>query len=99
MLSLVLLVVYYYFRRALATMDLVDLATRQDMDVQGKVDYLIKTLLTPESSSLYLGDSELIRRAENPFRFLHGIEKIFSYAYLHFRYCSLLLLPWQLCAE
>jgi hypothetical protein len=47
----------------------------------------------------YLGDSELIRKAENPFAFLESEEKKFSLFYLHFRYFYILLWPSTLCAE
>lgn len=51
-------------------------------------------------SSFYLDQSQLIRRAENPFAFLDNTtEKIFSFSYLHFRYMYLLLYPQDLCAE
>lgn len=52
------------------------------------------------TSSLYLGSSELIRRAESPFTFLKGREeKILSFAYLHFRYVYLLFWPAELSSE
>eukprot|EP01038_Epipyxis_sp_PR26KG_P007842 gene7842-10649_t len=44
-------------------------------------------------SGLYLGNSQLIRKAENPFSFLSGKEKILSMMYLHFRYFYQLLYP------
>ena len=44
-----------------------------------------------QSKSLYLGDSELIRKAENPFAFLSGLEYALSYAYLHARYMWVLI--------
>lgn len=54
----------------------------------------------PSYSSFYLDQSQLIRRAENPFAFLNGTtEKYYSFSYLHFRYMYLLLYPEDLCAE
>ena len=50
-------------------------------------------------SSFYLDDSQLIRKAENPFAFLNGQEKVFSLMYLHFRYFFLLLWPVELAPE
>jgi len=47
----------------------------------------------------YLGESQLIRRAENPFSFLRGQERVLSMMYLHFRYFYQLLWPAELCAE
>lgn len=47
----------------------------------------------------YLGESKLIRKAENPFSFLKGTEKTLSMMYLHFRYFYQLLWPDSLCAE
>lgn len=47
----------------------------------------------------YLGESKLIRKAENPFSFLKGTEKTLSMMYLHFRYFYQLLWPDFLCAE
>lgn len=52
------------------------------------------------ADSLYLGSSELIRKAENPFAFLNNpIERILSLMYLHYRYILLLIWPFHLCAE
>lgn len=56
-------------------------------------------MLNSPNDAIYLGNSELIRKAENPFTFLKGQERLLSYIYLHFRYFYLLLLPIQLCAE
>jgi hypothetical protein len=53
-----------------------------------------------EAGDLYLGDSELIRRAENPFAFLDTrAEKVLSFMYLHFRYVYVLVWPAELSAE
>ena len=49
--------------------------------------------------SLYLGKSDLIRRAENPFAFLVGREKALSIAYLHFRYMFVMVWPAELSPE
>ena len=51
------------------------------------------------ADNLYLGSSELIRKAENPFAFLAGTEAILSTMYLHFRYVLLLVFPVHLSAE
>lgn len=51
------------------------------------------------SNSFYLGNSQLIRRAENPFSFLVGEEKMYSLMYLHFRYFYQLWNPEKLAAE
>jgi hypothetical protein len=51
------------------------------------------------TSSFYLDESQLIRKAENPFAFLDPAEKAMSLMYLHFRYFFLLLWPRELCAE
>lgn len=53
----------------------------------------------PDISSFYLDDSALIRKAENPFAFLHGQEKVLSLMHLHVRYLMLLLWPVQLSPE
>lgn len=50
-------------------------------------------------SKSYLGESKLLRKAENPFSLLHGNEKTYSLMYLHFRYFYQLLWPTSLCAE
>ena len=56
--------------------------------------------LSSGADNLYLGSSELIRRAENPFAFLEtGKEKFLSFMYLHFRYVHLLFWPINLSAE
>ena len=55
--------------------------------------------MSSPNNALYLDNSELIRKAENPFTFLKGQERYLSYIYLHFRYFYLLVLPIQLCAE
>jgi tetratricopeptide (TPR) repeat protein len=57
----------------------------------------IKTI----KSSFYLEESQLIRKAENPFTFLppNSQEKVLSFMYLHFRYFWVLLYPIELCAE
>lgn len=53
-----------------------------------------------ETDSLYLGSSELIRKAENPFAFLNTAqERVLSLVYLHFRYILVLVWPLQLSAE
>ena len=46
-----------------------------------------------------LEKSKLIRRAENPFKFLSGLERYLSYGYLQARYAWLLLWPSVLCCE
>ena len=53
----------------------------------------------PGGSGVYLESSDLIRKAENPFAFLHGTELVLSLMYLHFRYMLALLFPVLLCAE
>lgn len=61
-----------------------------------------ETLVIPSSadiSSFYLDDSALIRKAENPFAFLQGQEKVLSLMYLHFRYFFLMVWPVQLSPE
>ena len=50
-------------------------------------------------SSFYLDDSALIRKAENPFAFLQGQEKVLSLMYLHFRYFFLMVWPVDLSPE
>jgi Domain of unknown function (DUF1736) len=55
--------------------------------------------LRSKMGSSYLGESRLLRKAENPFSFLKGREKILSMMYLHFRYFYQLLWPEHLCAE
>jgi hypothetical protein len=51
-------------------------------------------------SKAYLGESQLIRRAENPYAFLETrTEKILSYMHLHYRYFMLLVYPKEQCAE
>lgn len=74
--------------------------------VNDNLSELIHDIITLNYNSLkiisqksYLGDSELIRKAENPFAFLEHKEKIFSLFYLHFRYFYILLWPSTLCAE
>ena len=52
-----------------------------------------------DTSSFYLDDSALIRKAENPFAFLQGQEKVLSLMYLHFRYFFLMVWPVQLSPE
>lgn len=53
-----------------------------------------------DADSLYLGSSELVRKAENAFAFLDSrTESVLSLLYLHFRYVHLLLWPIELCAE
>ena len=47
----------------------------------------------------YLGESQLIRKAENPFAFLNGMEKVLSLFYLHFRYFLCLVWPVNLSPE
>eukprot|EP00602_Paraphysomonas_sp_CaronLab_P007303 CAMPEP_0185035494 /NCGR_PEP_ID=MMETSP1103-20130426/26972_1 /TAXON_ID=36769 /ORGANISM="Paraphysomonas bandaiensis, Strain Caron Lab Isolate" /LENGTH=963 /DNA_ID=CAMNT_0027572601 /DNA_START=413 /DNA_END=3304 /DNA_ORIENTATION=- len=51
------------------------------------------------TASFYLDESQLIRKAENPFAFLDREEKVLSLLYLHFRYFFLLLWPIELSAE
>ena len=46
-----------------------------------------------------LEHSQLVRRAENPFKFLDGLPRVLSYAYLQVRYARLLLWPSELCCE
>ena len=55
--------------------------------------------LRSKMATSYLGESRLLRKAENPFSFLKGQEKILSMMYLHFRYFYQLLWPENLCAE
>lgn len=55
--------------------------------------------IAPVKLSFYLDESELIRKAENPFSLLHGWEKFLSLTYLHFRYFYILLYPHHLSAE
>jgi hypothetical protein len=64
----------------------------------GDVDTASSTT-SADISSFYLDDSALIRRAENPFAFLHGQEKVLSLLYLHFRYFFLMVWPVQLSPE
>lgn len=59
----------------------------------------VEALDAPDVSSFYLDDSALIRRAENPYAFLHGQEKVLSLMYLHFRYLYLMIWPVQLSPE
>lgn len=55
--------------------------------------------MSSPNNAIYLDNSELIRKAENPFTFLKGQERYLSYMYLHFRYFYLLFFPMLLCAE
>lgn len=52
-----------------------------------------------EVKSFYLGNSGLLRKAENPFATLVGYEKLYSLCYLHFRYLYQLVYPIRLVAE
>lgn len=69
------------------------------MSIAGRSLLRLPSLQTLKSS-FYLEESELIRRAENPFAFLNGRqEKVLSFMHLHVRYFLALLLPLHLCAE
>lgn len=50
-------------------------------------------------SSSTLDSSQLIRRTENPFKFLVGLSRVLSLNYLQVRYALLLLWPAELSAE
>ena len=91
--SILAFFVYVLVRKLISSIDVVDFITNEN----GPTLYDLWQLLT--ESSFYLDNSELIRKAENPFCFLTGKEKILSYVYLHWRYLFLLLVPWNLCAE
>jgi Domain of unknown function (DUF1736) len=62
-------------------------------------DYTVWRGIKESIGKSYLGESKLIRKAENPFSFLRGTEKTLSMMYLHFRYFYQLLWPDSLCAE
>ena len=92
---------YIVFRKLLSTVDLV-VFLKNTLEAKTPVFEIFNRLsvyVFSEKGSLFLGSSELIRRAENPFSFLTGWPKIFSYLYLHFRYFFLLVWPKDLCSE
>lgn len=99
---------YTFFRMVTASYDLVPLVdtllstSLKDINTSEVLTW-VRTLLDSHQGGvggdLYLGKSELIRKAENPFAFLVGNERALSLAYLHFRYFFVLLWPQQLSAE
>ena len=67
--------------------------------VLGAIFPSLRDSTAASTSSFYLDESQLIRKAENPFAFLNPTEKAYSVLYLHFRYFYLLLWPQELCSE
>ena len=59
----------------------------------------LRALLTADSGRATLDGSALLRRAENPFALLHGVERLRSMLYLPAYYGGLLLWPQWLCCE
>ena len=96
---------YTLLRMVTASHDIVTLlsqALKDEVSLVGTVRWFLELHKAQNSGiggSLYLGTSDLIRRAENPFAFLGGREKALSLVYLHFRYLYVLLWPRQLSAE
>lgn len=61
--------------------------------------YHMLTFLADREQADYLGSSELLRRAENPFAFLHGLPKVLSTLHLYVRYVGVLLWPAEQAPE
>lgn len=98
LMSLLVLIFYVALRVAIIAFNPVEVAV-----THGLLPLLQKTFLAISSKeardSVFLERSELIRKAENPFAFLQGQEKLLSMTYLHSRYLSLLIWPHPLSAE
>lgn len=99
------LALYAALRVAIIKSDIVDLAAAvgtvfSEWSAESVVQLISLWGWGGHGGSLYLGSSDLIRKAENPFAFLDGRkEKFLSMMYLHFRYLYVLLFPVELCAE
>ena len=98
-LSLILLALYVSLRLILTT-DMNPLGVLFSQGLKPLFGQLSHFMTRPQQrKAIFLEQSELIRKAENPFAFLHGQEYVLSMMYLHFRYLYLLLWPDPLCAE
>eukprot|EP01041_Mallomonas_annulata_P002741 gene2741-5402_t len=106
--ALLSVVGYTFMRMITATYDIVELFSEikktpyDNWSITNKINWINALLQQHQGSiggSLYLGKSELIRKAENPFAFLTGTERMFSIAYLHFRYMFVMIYPKDLSAE
>eukprot|EP01041_Mallomonas_annulata_P010329 gene10329-21554_t len=106
--ALLSVVGYTFMRMITATYDIVELFSEIKKTPYGNwsitniINWVYALLQQHQGSiggSLYLGKSELIRKAENPFAFLTGTERMFSIAYLHFRYMFVMIYPKDLSAE
>ena len=70
------------------------------LSLQTKDALTIKSFLnTSRWGGIGLGNSQLIRRSENPFAFTEGWSRTLSMHMLHTVYASLLVAPYDLCAE
>jgi Flp pilus assembly protein TadD len=65
----------------------------------GSVASAIAIIKSGSWANATLNQSELIRKTENPFIFTHGLSRVLSLMYLHWRYLLLLLYPAEMCAE